>query len=120
MYLLCRYLRMCSTNHLHGVRAIPSSIYYQVHILYPSLFNLLQVLLVDLAEEPVVKLLLLCLLLHQHVLLLVDLSETLLCQPSLPLLLSLLLLFNDVPLLVLILLRALQLFSLHSLMLGLS
>ena len=101
LYLLW-YLWKC-TNHLHGVRAI-ASIDYQVHILYPPLFNLLQVLFVDLAEEPVVELLLLCLLLHQHVLLLVDLSETLLCQPSLPLLLTLLLLFNDVPLLVLILL----------------
>ena len=116
LYLLW-YLRKC-TNHLHGVRAIPC-IDYQVHILYPPLFNLLQVLLVDLAEEPVVELLLLCLLLHQHVLFLVDLSETLLCQPSLPLLLTLLLLFDDVPLLVLILLRVLQLFSLHGLMLGL-
>jgi len=116
LYLLW-YLRNC-INHLHGVLAIPS-IDYQVHILYPPLFNLLQVLLVDLTEEPVVELLLLSLLLHQHVLFLVDLSETLLCQPSLPLLLTLLLLFNDVPLLVLVLLRVLELFSLHSLMLGL-
>jgi hypothetical protein len=90
-----------------------------VHILYPPLFNLLQVLLIDLAEEPIVELLLLCPLLHQHVLIFIDLSETLLCQPSLPLLLTLLLLFNDVPLFVIILLCDLQLFSLQSLMLGL-
>ena len=117
IYLLW-YLRKC-TDHLHGILAVPS-IDHQVHILYPPLFNLLQVLLVDLTKEPVVELLLLCLLLHQHVLFLVDLSETLLCQPSLPLLLTLLLLFNDVPLFVLILLRVLQFFSLHSFMLGLS
>lgn len=111
------YLWKC-INHLHCIRAI-TRIDNQVDILYPPLLHLLQVLLVYLAEEPVVLLLLLYPLLLQHILLLIDLSETLLCQPSLPLLLSLPLLFDDVPLLVLILLRVLQLFSLKGLMLGL-
>lgn len=111
------YLWKC-INHLHCILAV-TRIDNQVDILYPPLLHLLQILLIDLAEEPVVLLLLLYPLLLQHILLLIDLSETLLCQPSLPLLLSLLLLFDDVPLLVLILLRVLQLFSLKGLMLGL-
>lgn len=111
------YLWKC-INHLHCILAV-TRIDNQVDILYPPLLHLLQVLLIDLAEEPVVLLLLLYPLLLQHILLLIDLSETLLCQPSLPLLLSLPLLFDDVPLLVLILLRVLQLFSLKGLMLGL-
>jgi hypothetical protein len=111
------YLWKC-INHLHCVLAV-ARIDNQVDILYPPLLDLLQVLLVYLAEEPVVLLLLLHPLLLQHVLLLIDLSETLLRQPSLPLLLSLPLLFDDVPLLVLVLLRVLQFFSLQSLMLGL-
>ena len=111
------YLWKC-INHLHCILAV-TRIDNQVDILYPPLLDLLQVLLVYLAEEPVVLLLLLYPLLLQHVLLLIDLSETLLRQPPLPLLLSLLLLFDDVPLLVLILLRVLQLFSLKGLMLGL-
>ena len=96
------YLWKC-INHLHCILAV-ARIDYQVDILYPPLLHLFQILLIYLAEEPVVLLLLLYPLLLQHVLLLVDLPETLLRQPSLPLLLSLPLLFDDVPLLVLILL----------------
>ena len=114
---LPRYLWKC-INHLHCILAV-ARIDYQVDILYPPLLHLLQVLLVYLAEEPIVLLLLLHPLLLEHVLLLIDLPETLLRQPSLPLLLTLPLLLDDVPLLVLILLRVLQLFSLQSLMLGL-
>ena len=108
------YMRQ-GINHLHCCTTVPS-IYNHMNIHYPLFLNLFEVLLVDLSEEPIIKLPLLLLLLSQHVLFLRYLSETLFCQASLLFLLSLLLLFYDVSLFVLVYLYFLKEFSLLGLM----
>jgi len=94
--------------------------YNHLNVLNPLFFNLLEILFINLAEESVIELSLLILLLFKKVLLFSQLSKTLLCQASLFFLLSLSFLLDYVSLLVLVDFDFFQKFTLNSLMLSLS
>ena len=74
---LCFFL---SNNNRLSLKCVVDK---HLNVLTPLLLDLLQILLVRLPKKPLIKVLLLILLLPKHLLLLIDLPDSLLSQPPL-------------------------------------